>query len=158
MAEDLQKKITDFYVKQKMLYGGDIVVEVTLKENGKAYITNVKVPERLHNNSEWISGYWFNEKEFATLEELCDYYGITKDGLKDLMSRHQDLEHSVRIAELRKVYYGKKCSVRKISNALKVNYRQALRIRKKNDLNIEQLIQHYNPYCYFNIQGEFIIN
>ena len=65
MAEDLQKKITDFYVKQKMLYGGDIVVEVTWKENGKAYITNVKVPERLHNNSEWISGYWFNEKEFA---------------------------------------------------------------------------------------------
>lgn len=158
MAEDLQKKITDFYVKQKMLYGGDIVVEVTLKENDKAYITNVKVPERLNDNSEWISGYWFNEKEFATLEELCDYYGVTLDGLKGMMKNHQDLEHSVRIAELRKVYYGKKCSIRKICAALKVNYRQALRLKKKNNLSVEELIMHYNPYCYFNIQGDLIIN
>ena len=97
-------------------------------------------------------------KGICSLEELCDYYGITKDGLKVLMENHQDLEHSVRIAELRKVYCGKKCSVRKICHVLKVNYRQALRLKKKNNLSVEELIIHYNPYCYFNILGELIIN
>ena len=144
MLEDLQKKKTDFYVKQKMLYGGDIVVEVTLKENDKAYITNVKVPERLNNSSEWISGYWFNEKEFAKLEELCDYYGITKDGLKVLISSNGDLE---KIADI----------IHQIEYA-KVDVSKALNYMIENpSLPYTKAIINFNPYCYYNIQGEFII-
>lgn len=38
-----------------------------------------------------------------------------------------------------------------------VNYDRALKIRRINKLTNEQTIQYLNPYCYFNITGDFII-
>ena len=39
-----------------------------------------------------------------------------------------------------------------------IDIKRAVQFRRKHiELTDEQVILYYNPYCYFNIQGEFII-
>lgn len=46
----------------------------------------------------------------------------------------------------------------KMCKQANINYDTALEYRKRHDnITDEQVILHYNPYCYYNIQGEFII-
>ena len=89
----------------------------------------------------------------------CREYGINPQTATNYKTRNPHLTDE----EIIKHFLDKKDKEETVTFADKcrqanISYKAALFHRKNHpELTDEQVILHYNPYCYFNIQGDFII-
>lgn len=92
-------------------------------------------------------------------KEKCREHGIHPQTATNYKTRNPHLTDD----EIIKHFLDKKDTEEIVTFADKcrranISYKTALFYRKNHpELTDEQVIQHYNPYCYFNIQGDFII-
>ena len=82
----------------------------------------------------------------------CERLGINFETARKYKRNHPELTDAQILEHFTVISLYKKCKQAGIS------YKQVNKYRQRHpELTDEQLILHYNPYCYYNITGDFVI-